>query len=103
MADELEAELSMAEGLWVKGVLSPRDYWKCLVVMASRFCQRDDTERALVLLNRCPPEYFQHFIFDDMKSDNPFAAETLALVARLEMTGILGSEEPVDTTSMARA
>jgi len=84
------ASLKLAESLWMAGEVTPREYWRMLVGLAARTAaDHQDVEQALVLLNRCPEEYFRHWLMDDLRADEAMAASVLKLVAFLETSGIM--------------
>lgn len=78
------------ETMYLKGDLTPDCYHKCVVTLASQFlCRHHDPEMCLILLNRCPPDYYTDIIVQQMREDYPFACSTFELGYRLVQFGFL--------------
>ena len=87
----LEDAQAHVEQMYIKGALQPDSYYQCIVTLASDFlCKHHDAERALVLLNRCPPEYFDDTLPIQADGDFLFGEAVIALSYRLIQLGISG-------------
>jgi hypothetical protein len=69
--------------------LSDSGYYQCLVTLASDIvCEHHELEYGLILLNKCPPEYFDVAMPAQMQLDKFFASAALHLVYRLVQLGV---------------
>jgi hypothetical protein len=92
MSEDLDGALASVEQMYVKGALTPDQYYQCLVTLAGSFLTKNhDAEQTLKLLNRCAPEYFEATIINQMANDAIFAASTAELVYTLEKLGLSDS------------
>lgn len=98
--EDLQAAVAQVEQMHEVGALPTPAYHKCLVTLASEhLCRRHDTESALVLLNRCPPDYFRITLVGQMREDALFADVMLELGYRLVQLGVADGE-PVRPTQL---
>ena len=101
---EAEGALTSVEDMYTKGQLPPDRYYQCLVTLASEFlCRHHDADRALVLLNRCPSEYFTNGCLRQMQEEELFAATTVELGYKLIQLGIAEESETVPNLPPASA
>jgi hypothetical protein len=101
--EEVEGLVRDIEVMYDTGALTDNSYYKCMVSMASEYItNHSDADNCLVLLNRCPPEYFQFTIKKQMEEDNDFFAIMLEMTYKLVKFGIIeGDTQP--TMSLASA
>jgi hypothetical protein len=86
---ELFAVEKTVDDMRAKKALSEASYNQCLVTLASEhLCIHHETEYALILLNKCSPDYFDQTIVQQMKLDHLFAEAVIELVYRLVQLGI---------------
>lgn len=102
--EDLSAAVAQVEQMHAAGALPAAAYHKCLATLASEaLCRRHDTENALVLLNRCPPDYFRVTAAEQMREDPLFADVMLELSYRLVQLGVVDGETARPTQLPARA
>ncbi|MGH7703154.1 MAG: hypothetical protein ACREMO_08665 [Gemmatimonadales bacterium] len=98
--EDLSAAAAQVEQMHDAGALPAPAYHKCLATLASEhLCRRHDTEAALILLNRCPPDYFRATIAEQMREDQLFADVMLELSYRLVQLGVADGS-PVRPTQL---
>lgn len=89
--EDLCGALAQIEDMYRKDALSDEAYYQCMVTLASEFlCAHHDAERALVLLNKCAPAYFDGPILEQMRADELYAAAALQLTYHLYRLGLTG-------------
>ena len=89
VTEKLQVSQDHIEELFIKGVLSADLYYECLVTLAANHAKEHDIEKALIFLNRCPPDYFDTAMVEQMSKDENFAALAAELVHRLVRNGVL--------------
>lgn len=102
--EDLQAAAAQVEQMHATGALPAGAYHKCLATLASEhLCRRHDTEDALVLLNRCPSDYFRTGILKQMQEDYLFADVMLELSYRLVQLGVVDGAPTRPTQLPAKA
>lgn len=82
---ELEAALKSIETAWIYQDVPNEIYYKILIEIASDFAALlIDLERALVLVNRIPAEYFDSIIHEQMAADHLFAEAAIELAYKFQ-------------------
>lgn len=86
------------------GALSTDGLYMCYTTLASEYLvKHHDAEKALIVLNRCPPEYFTDIIVPQMQKDGLFAQSVVELGYRLVQLGLTGIESDPPNQSPAEA
>lgn len=102
-SEELEAATVHIEQMHDSGALPAQSYYKCLVTLASsHLCEHLNAERALVLLNKVPANYYLDTLPEQMREDGLFAQTTVELSYRLVQLGLTGGIE-AHVTNMKEA
>jgi hypothetical protein len=90
--DQLLEVESMLENMSRTGALEPDSYYKCLASLASDHAVKYlDVEKALVLLNKLPPEYLSQVLVQQMAADCWFAEAMTQLTYRMQQLGVIGN------------
>lgn len=86
--EELEAAQKTIELAADKGHLPPELLYQCYVTLATNYLlDFQEDEKALILLNKIPEDYFKETIIYQMDHDDLFARATLKLAYRLIQLG----------------
>lgn len=97
---DLEAALKSIETAWIYQDVSNDMYYKILVEIASDFASLlIDLDRALVLVNRIPQEYFDGPMQEQMRCDHLFAESAVELAYKFQQ--LLLHEETYTTNQPA--
>lgn len=98
--EETQAALAQIEQMHEVGALPTDSFHKCIVTLASEhLCRRHDPERALILLNRVPPDYYKQTLVSQMEDDTLFAEVVFEMGYRVVQLGIADGE-PVRPTQL---
>lgn len=102
--DELESFLQSLKQMRENKVLDDNAYYQCLVSLAHQFLvKHHNVDRALVLLNMCPPEYFKGAFKEQCRTDSQFAAASFSLTYTLIHMGLAGIEVEEPTQAPGEA
>jgi hypothetical protein len=87
--ENLTSAEAHVEEMYLTGALDAASYYKCLVTLAHDWlCTHFDMEQTLILLNKCPPEYFKKDLLNQLKDDTFFAEAAMVLVYKLVQLGV---------------
>jgi hypothetical protein len=85
---DLNSVQEMLDTMVEVGALDLDTYYKCLVELASDHASVNlDVEKALILINKCPPGYFEGAMVQQMKADRLFLRAAMELSHRLYQLG----------------
>lgn len=102
--DELEGVQKYLEEVYIRGQIPPPVYYKNLLTLASDWlCTHYDVERALILLNRCPPDYLIQVCYRQTTDDVFFRDSVVALARTLVQLGYGPDGSPPASIPEARA
>jgi hypothetical protein len=99
--EQVDNYVQFAEEEYTAGKLRAPVFYKVLVTLASEYLKDfADLDKALVLLNRIPVEYYDHDLHEQLLEDSLFAGIVLEFIYHLNRMGIIDSM-PVRPTQHA--
>jgi len=99
---DLRLAVQAIEDMRATGALADNIYYQLLVTVASDYiCDESDAEQALILLNRCVPEYFENAMVGQMADDDAFAASVVKMSYKLMQLGVVDTD--VESANMLGA
>lgn len=102
MSDRLSKAIQAVEEMRSAGALTDAPYYQCLLTIAADYlCKEEDTEQALIVLNRLPESYFDDILPAQMEDDENFAALVAEFSFRILQLGIV--EADLESANMAAA
>lgn len=95
---DLNLAVQAIEDMRATGQLADEIYFQLLVTVASDFiCEQSDAEQALILLNKCVPDYFEGPMVSQMEDDEAFAASVVKMSYKLMQLGVVDTDiEPAN-------
>lgn len=91
-------------GMFESGEISQPLYFKSLIFLSSDLmCKHFETDKSLILLNLCVPEYLTSIMIQQMMADQAFASSVVNLSYRLVQLGIFQAESVVTNIPQASA
>src|SRR5882757_11095389 len=94
---EVDGALQSVEKMYSENAFDSDTYYKCLIALASEYlCTLHDTEKCLILLNKCPNTYFDSVLYPQLREDSMFLEAFLDMSHRLDKLGMGLSEMVLD-------
>lgn len=102
MSDRLDKATQAIEEMRAAGALADGPYFQCVLTIAADYlCKEENTEQALILLNRLPESYFDDILPAQMEDDEDFANLVAEFSYRILQLGVV--EADLEPTNMAQA
>lgn len=101
--DEVDLAFRQVVKMHMDGSMPTDVYYKCLICLAYEYIQNDDHQIAIILIHKCPPEYFEKVQPDQVKEDKAYADVVTLLAYKLIQMGLVDGDVPLYSPTQAKA
>lgn len=101
--NQVDLALKQIDEIHSQGVMPDDVYYKVMVCLAYEYIQADDHQMGFLLINRCPPEYFEKTQVLQMQEDPSYRDVVVLMAYKLIQLGVVTGDTEVFKPTQAGA